>query len=276
MVPPLPPSPGAAAPRTHAVVLPDLAALRRTLQQTWPAASVRPLGPFMLRDGAGGGKRVSAATLAGPTFAAADLDRAEAAMRAAGQMPLFSLTKAGQTRAPDLGAEFALDQALEARGYARVDPTVLMVAHLSGPLPAPAHPVYALWPPLAVQAQIWDEEGTTAPRRAVMARTSGARITLLGRLGDRPAGTGFVAIGENPDCAMLHALAVRPTLRRAGLGRAMVVRAMHWAHEAGAQWLALAVTEANAPARALYASMGFLEAGAYHYRLAPEISGGPA
>ena len=38
----------------------------------------------------------------------------------------------------------------------------------------------------------------------------------------------------------------------------------------GADRLALAVTEANASARALYAGLGFRKAGEYHYRRSPE------
>jgi ribosomal protein S18 acetylase RimI-like enzyme len=38
----------------------------------------------------------------------------------------------------------------------------------------------------------------------------------------------------------------------------------------GADTLALAVAEANAPARALYRRLGMTEAGGYHYRIAPD------
>jgi hypothetical protein len=45
-----------------------------------------------------------------------------------------------------------------------------------------------------------------------------------------------------------------------------------WATGRGVPTLALAVTEGNAPARALYAGLGMAEAARYHYRLAPEES----
>jgi N-acetylglutamate synthase len=35
------------------------------MEATWPPAATTRLGPWLLRDGKGGGKRVSAATLAG-------------------------------------------------------------------------------------------------------------------------------------------------------------------------------------------------------------------
>lgn len=266
-------APAAAPP--NAATPPDAAALMALLQATWPAAARRALGPFVLQDGAGGGKRVSAAHLSAHDFTDADLDRAEAAMRHAGMRPLFCLP---QPAGPKADAAFAaaplsaaerLDSVLQSRGYALADPTLLMVAPLALPRRAPDHPVYALWPPLAIQNDLWEEDGVTAARRAVMARCTGARAALLGRLGDRPAGVGFVALGGVPNLAMLHALAVRPDLRRAGMGQAMVLRAMDWAQAEGAQWLGLAVTEANAPARALYQRLGFSVAAQYHYRELP-------
>lgn len=245
---------------------PDAQALLAVLEATWPAAAMIPCGPFWLRDGAGGGKRVSAATLREDAtgFTPADLTRAEAMMRDAGGPCLFRL-------AVGTGDDATLDRALAARGYGVADPTLLMVAPATAA--APAHPVFALWPPLAVQAEIWEEDHITAPRRAVMARVQGPQTALLGRLGDQPGGAGFVAMGLGGRVAMLHALAVRPACRRAGLARAMMQRAQLWAAEMGAAWLALAVTEANAPARALYEGLGFRVAGQYHYRVAPDVSG---
>ena len=83
------------------------ALLAEVMEATWPPASSWQFGPFTLRDGAGGGKRVSAASLDG-SFTKADLDALEAAMPA----PLM-LVRAGET---------ALDAALDARGWQIVDP----------------------------------------------------------------------------------------------------------------------------------------------------------
>ena len=38
------------------------ATLQAAMDATWPAAAMHRAGPWMLRNGAGGGKRVSAAT----------------------------------------------------------------------------------------------------------------------------------------------------------------------------------------------------------------------
>ena len=57
---------------------------------TWPAAQLHRAGPWIIRDGQGGGKRVSAATAEGPVQPA-DIQQAQRAMLDLGQRPLFLL-----------------------------------------------------------------------------------------------------------------------------------------------------------------------------------------
>mmetsp|Transcript_23043 Transcript_23043/g.39095 ORF Transcript_23043/g.39095 Transcript_23043/m.39095 type:complete len:114 (-) Transcript_23043:9-350(-) len=87
------------------------AALYDAIDDTWPAANLHRVGPWMLRDGAGGGKRVSAATAIAPVTDA-DISSAEAGMRSFHQRPLFMIRDTDQ----------ALDALLKARGYRIVDP----------------------------------------------------------------------------------------------------------------------------------------------------------
>ena len=93
------------------------------------------------------------------------------------------------------------------------------------------------------------------------------KCALLGRITDRAAGSGFVAVVGG--IGFVHALYVLPEFRGLGLARQMMRRAAIWAGAQGATQVALAVTRANAPAMALYTGMGMVEAGAYHYRRAP-------
>ncbi len=65
----------------------DVTTLYDVIEATWPPASLTEVGPFTIRDGAGGGKRVSAATINQPVTAD-DLPIAEAAMQALGQAPI--------------------------------------------------------------------------------------------------------------------------------------------------------------------------------------------
>jgi ribosomal protein S18 acetylase RimI-like enzyme len=72
---------------------------------------------------------------------------------------------------------------------------------------------------------------------------------------------------------MIHAIEIAPEHRRKGGGALLMRGAASFAAEQGAQWLALAVTEANAPARALYERLGIALAGSYHYRIASGAHG---
>jgi N-acetylglutamate synthase len=233
------------------------AQIEAALAATWPPAAARALGPVTLREGAGGGRRVSAATLDGP-FDAAALVAAEGAMRAEGRAPLFRV----HDDQPDLDAWLA------ARGYALIDPTCLCAAPAAA-LSRPPRPIslFPVWPPLAIQTALWAEAGTGPARLAIMDRAPGPKAAFVARIENRAAGVAFCALGDGT--AMLHALEVVPAFRRKGVGRLMLTGIAHWAAGQGARTLLLAVTTANTPARALYAGLGMQDAGGYRYREAP-------
>lgn len=217
-----------------------------------------PRGPWHLREGAGGGQRVSAATAA-TTITESDIAEAEDGMRALGQSPLFMVR-------PD---EKALDRWLEARNYERIDPVVLygIAANRIAEKSPPSMAILS-WPPLAAQKDIWAAGGIGPARIDVMARSTCPKTAILGRTGDRAAATVFVA--ANDEVAMLHALETQPNYRRQGVGRRLVSAAAFWAVRTGAPWLTLAVTRANKPANALYKGLGMDVLAAYHYRRSPE------
>ena len=228
-------------------------ALARVMEATWPPAQVARLGPWTIRDGAGGGKRVSAATADG-AWTADDIAFAEAAM-VAQVGPVLFLIREG---------EAALDAALASRGYAFVDPVVAYACPAASLPPPPGMTTFAHWPPLAIARDLWTEGGIGPARLAVMDRVAGPKTAILSRHSDRPAGVAFVAICG--DTAMLHALDVTPALRRRGSAHHILQAAALWAQDHGAGALALVVTAANEPARALYASLGMQRVGHYHYR----------
>jgi GNAT superfamily N-acetyltransferase len=225
--------------------------LAEVMEATWPPAGRRRLGPFTLRDGNGGGKRVSAASVDGP-FTGADLAALEAAMPA----PLM-LIRAGDE---------ALDAALDSRGWRIIDPVVAYaapIATLTADLPFLT--AFPHWPPLEIARSIWAEGGIGPARLAVMDRVQGPKAALLGRIDDRSAGVAFVACHGAE--AMVHALEVRDSQRRQGLGKRLLHAAANWASEEGATRLSLVVTRQNAAARALYARLGMQTVGHYHYRM---------
>lgn len=226
------------------------------LESTWPAARTRRLGPWTLRDGEGGGKRVSAAT-AGSPVTRTDLDQAERAMIDQGQRPLFMIR-------PD---EPDLDRLLATAGYTPLDPTMLYAAPIDAftQEPLPRVSAYYVWPLLAIMVDIWAEGGIGPERIAIMDRAVSPKTAILARHTDQPAGTAFVSIVKN--IAMIHAIEVSAKLRRQGVGGNILRAAAFWAQDQGATHLSLAVTEANAGARALYTSFAMQVVGRYHYRV---------
>lgn len=227
------------------------------LDVTWAPASLRDIGPWRLREGRGGGQRVSAATAISPVTET-DIAAAETEMRALGQHPLFMIRD----------CDTALDSWLDTRGYAIVDPVTLYLAPTDAMADMPSD-VYVIpsWPPLAAQRHLWAAGGIGPARIDVMARASDPKTALLARHGDAPAGVAFLAVDD--DIAMLHALEVTPNCRRHGIGRALMIEAARWATRHDARWLTLAVTKANAAANALYRRLGMDAVTFYHYRKAP-------
>lgn len=232
--------------------LPDL---NTAMEPTWPAAATHRLGPWLLRQGDGGGKRVSAAQALGEA-GEGDLAQAETAIGEMGQEPLFVIRPADQ----------GLDAMLAQAGYRVVDPVLIYAAPCArmAALPLPELAAFPHWPPLEITRLIWAEGGIGPARVAVMDRVSLPKTALLGRAAARSAGAAFIA--ANHDTAFVHAIEVRPALRRLGTGRHILIAAARWATTQGCSQLALAVTRANDPARQLYAALGMAVAGQYHYR----------
>ena len=233
--------------------------LTALIDATWPAAAITRAGGFAIRAGEGGGSRVSAATALAP--GTGDIEAAEAAIAQLGQSPLF-MVRAG---------EEALDSDLEARGYAIKDPVTAYAAPIAAmtATKAPHMTTVETATRMAIQEEIWAAGGIGPARLAIMDRAQGPKTTILGRAGDRPAGTLFAAVHDG--VAVLHAIETLPKFRRGGVGRNMMTTAAHWATAQGATRVALLVTDANAGARSLYASLGMTAEAGYHYRIKDQI-----
>lgn len=241
------------------MTLPSAHLLYAVIDGTWPSVAKRAVGPWTVRIDSSGSSRVSATT-AEADFGDEHIPLAEEAMRDVHQTPLFMIREGDDT----------LDALLAARGYCVKDPVNLYAAPLRDiaiqrPPPVTA---FAVWPPLAVQAELWAAGGVGAGRLDIMDRARPPKTTILGRLNDQPTGTVFVGIAK--DCAMIHALEVARDGRRQGLARHLTQAAAFWAQDQGARYLTLATTQANAGANALYSSLGMTVVGQYHYRILPE------
>ncbi len=235
---------------------PDEARFLAAMDATWAPAEMRQLGPWVIRRGDDGGKRVSAATSDMPV-SEADIDMAEAAMTDMGQPGIFMLR----------GENDAMDQMLAARGYKVVDPVVIFAgsaADLAEIDPAPLDAIPCS-EPLALMQEMWKTGGIREPRFRVMDRTEGPKTYLFSRYLENPGGVAFVA--NDNEIAMLHALEVNPDFRRFGVGRNLLGKAAIWAIEQGAQYLSAVTTGENLPAQRLFAGLGMQVVGKYHYRM---------
>ncbi|MBK5934596.1 L-amino acid N-acyltransferase YncA [Rhodovulum imhoffii] len=222
-------------------------------ERTWPAPRTR-CGPFTLRSAPGAGRRANAATADGP-FDIAAVKRAEAAMAAQG--PLFLIR--GES-------DGALDQTLETRGYVCSQPSLILAAPIGtvATTPPPLVTAFTTWEPLAITREIWAEGGIGPARQAIMARVTEPKTSVLSRHRDRAAGAAFVAVAGGT--AFCHALYIAPDRRMGGAARNMLRAAAFWARAAGAKTFAVLVEKENAPARALFASLGLAAVEQYHFR----------
>lgn len=230
------------------------AQLFAAVDATWPAARYIETAHWLLREGQGGGKRVSAATRRAG-ISDPDIEAAEAEMKQLGQDALFMLRETDDT----------LDATLDARGYGLVDPVVILtspVAALTGQ-PVPRLAAFTIWEPLAIMAEIWAKGGIGPARLEVMARAK-VKTAILARNNQRPAGTGFVA--AHGSVVMVHAVEVLPEHRRQGTAQWIMREAAFWARAQQAETMAVLCTKENTAALALYSSLGFEPVAQYHYR----------
>ncbi len=226
------------------------------IDRSWPAAAKTRVGAWAIREGQGGGQRVSAATA---EQTGGDIDQAEQAMRDLGQQPLFMIRKGDED----------LDRRLAARGYAIKDPVQAWAcpASLLTDKPIPRVTVFTIWEPLMIMNEIWAQAGIGSGRLAVMDRAAMPKTGLLGRLNEKPGGTAFAAVHRG--VAMAHAIEVLPHQQRRGMGAWLLRAAAFWAVEQGADILSLISLETNEAANGLYASLGMQVVGQYHYRILP-------
>lgn len=246
---------------TKPLQLPDPETLVEVCEATWPPASRSRTGAWIIRDGQGGGQRVSAATEAWP-ITDADLPEAEKAMRALGQDCLFQVHP----------GEEKLDTLLKEHGYILRDPVNLWAVDLRKltAKPIPPATAYTMWPPLELVRDIWEDGAIGAARQAVMERAECEKTAILARAGDQPGGAAFVGLHDG--IAMVHALHVVEAQRRKGVGSMLLRAAAKWAEARGAGVLSLIVTQGNHAANPLYAALGMTVVGHYHYRVLPEES----
>lgn len=211
---------------------------------TWPAKRVWVEDGWTRQDGAGGGKRVSATSLAGIQF-----DPSKATD------PLYMIRD----------GEEALDAHLASQGYDIVDPVNMYVCPIDTltDLPIPKVTAFAIWEPLAIMKDIWGQGGIGPARLDVMHRAE-LKTGIFSRWNEKPAGVAFAGVHDK--VCMVHAVEVLPHQRRQGVAVWMMRKAAFWAAEQGADTMSVLCTKANTGANKLYSSLGMTVQATYHYR----------
>ena len=273
--------------------------IERLAARGWPAEEVEEVEGWLLRRTVGVDRRRSNSLLPPPDagHAARSVELVLATAEELGFDPVVQVAPAEGHR--------RLDGDLEARGFRRSGPTLV----LAGPLSAPSTGGDGRMPPASGDrdAGVWLGSpaatlGGGSPRSAAgdqgvrlgpltaewldaWAMTSGIEGTVetgervLGQLGDRAcfatvvdpvsgdsAGTG-IGVAEDGWLG-LFSLAVAPSWRRRGVGSGIVDALSAWARTRGARSVYLQVEADNAAALGFYARRGFFIAHSYHYRSA--------
>lgn len=182
---------------------------------------------------------------------------------------------------PGYGAD-PLEAELVRRGYRLDTPTLVLTCAL-GRLPVAAATPPDGWvvevsaEPDAGFLALYRYRGEELPpvaARLLMSAPAQAFVSVRGADGGdgqrRTVAIGRVASSRG--WSGITAVEVAPDHRRRGLGQ-VVMAALHtWARERGDRSAYLQVARANAPARALYAGLGYTPHSGYHYRISPDRS----
>ncbi len=232
----------------------------------WPALRVALVDGWVLRFADGFTKRANSVNAIYGDASGLDAgldDRISAAERLygdAGQRAIFRLSPL----APE-----ALDARLDGRGYRRIDETVVETASLAT-MDLATDPGFVR----AASPAEWVEPASTLQQEPEATRP--ILQAMLERMVPRPCFGLLLRDGVPAACGLavaqgnlvgLFEIAVHPALRRGGLGLAMTRSLLAWGRALGADTAYLQVVAGNAPARALYAGLGFRESHRYWYRV---------
>ncbi len=242
--------------------------LERIGHATWPSLEDEWLNGWLLRAGGGVTRRANSANPVNDhgDDLNAQIDQCEAWFTHRGLPTIVRLTPA---------ADPGIDRHLAARGYERDAGAAIMTRPVSGFASAGIRDVDLT----DVPSGQWLEAAAREPGRGGAKRA--VLEQLLDRI-DRPvvyAGIGqgeldAIGLGVLADGHLaLFAMRTEPHARRRGLAGSIAASLVEWGANQGATEVFLQVHPENAPAIALYDSLGFVERYEYWYRENPSDPG---
>jgi ribosomal protein S18 acetylase RimI-like enzyme len=233
----------------------------------WPALQQMLLDGWVLRFGRGFTKRANSIV---PLYASAQppLDKirfCEDLYAKEHLKTIFRLTTV-RDNAP-------LDELLAKRGYASIEPTLVLAAPLAGrhwnEAPRFQRVAGETW--LAAYAHHAAIPASAQALHAMLLR--GIRTEhLFGAIVTDDAAPGAAALGLavlERELVGLFDIVTDPAQRRRGHARGLINSLLGWGAQRGAEYAYLQVVESNAAARALYEELGFTTLYRYWYRVSP-------
>lgn len=238
----------------------DVAELEQLAARGWRGTEVVPFGGWLLRAGGAGfsSRAHSALALGDPGV---PLDRAvglvadwyaERGLRPCVQLP-------GRQARP-------ADAAFAAAGWARDEDTLVLTVELDDEEPGPRASVRVAPQPDEAWLEACRQHGTPLPAGALAVLTNADRVAFASIRAEDGAVVAVARGVLTDDWLGITAVTVAEQARRGGLATSLTRGLQAWAVDHGARWCYLQVVAGNAPARALYRRLGFIEHHRYHYR----------
>ncbi|MCO7219321.1 GNAT family N-acetyltransferase [Klenkia sp. PcliD-1-E] len=237
----------------------DVVELELLAARGWRGGEVQQLGAWLLRaGGAGYSSRAHSALAVGDP--GVPLPDAVAAVgdwyRDRGLRPCVQLP--GRQARP-------ADAAFAAAGWERDEDTLVLTTELD-PIGPPPRVELAPVPDDAWLDAARQHGGDPLPPGARAVLTGADRLAFASVREDDGAVVAVARGVLTDDWLGITAVTVAERARRGGLATSLTRALQSWAVDAGARWCYLQVVAGNAPARALYRRLGFIEHHRYHYR----------
>lgn len=228
--------------------------IERLAADAWPALELVEVDGWLLRTSAGVTRRANSAL---PLSDALPVDEVVGFYRSRGMAPVVQVS------------DERTEQALAARGWQRDVDVEVMVGQI------PAGDSSARLSPRPDAAWLecwWSVDGRGGPAQLDVARQMLDRIAAPTAYASVVQGDRTVAVGRavaQEGRLGVFSMAVRPEVRRRGVGRQVLHALGGWGRQQGAATAYLQVFDGNTGARALYTGAGFGTSHHYHYRTLP-------